>query len=132
MKKPSLFKKISDKDVNNIKYAIKEDKYWKVSENDKRYYFVIILSRGRTPSFRGRFVRVTGFKTVEADDRIAWFCRKYRVGIVDAKEKILVGVLTWSAFKRLIHNGEKIIELIKSHSLPPYINKETATNIIRY
>jgi len=46
MKKPSLFKKISDKDVNNIKYAIKDDKYWKVSENDKRYYFVIILSRG--------------------------------------------------------------------------------------
>ncbi len=130
MKKPSLFKKISDKDVYNITNAIKADKYWKISEKDRQYYYAVILSRGRTPSFKGRFVKVTGFKSVEADDRVAWFCRKYRVGVVDSKENKLICVLTWTAFKKMMHKGDKILELIESKALPPYINDETAEKII--
>ncbi len=129
MKKPSLFKKISNRDVYNITNAMKADKYWKVSETDKRYYYVLILSRGRTPSFKGRFVKVTGFKNVEADDRIAWFCRRYRVGIIDSKGNRLICVLTWSAFKELMHSGDKILELIENGTLPQYINEEAAEEI---
>ncbi|MDP8023670.1 MAG: hypothetical protein ACP5LF_03860 [Nitrososphaeria archaeon] len=130
MKKPSFFNKISDKDVYNITNAIKADKYWKISENDRRYYYAVILSRGRTPSFKGRFVKVTGFKAVEADDRVAWFCRKYRVGIVDAREKKLICVLTWTAFKKLMHEGDRILKLVLDSKLPPYINEKIAEKLI--
>lgn len=130
MKKPSLFKKVSSKDAYNITNAIKADKYWKISEKDRRYYYAVILSRGRTPSFRGRFVKVTGFKKVEADDRVAWFCRRYRIGIVDSKENELICVLTWTAFKKLMKQGDKVLGLIESKKLPIYINDEEAEKII--
>ncbi len=131
MKKPSAFNRLSERDKADLINAIKDDKYWKVSEGDKRYYFAVILTRGRTPSYRGRYVKVTGFKTVEADDRVAWFCRRYRVGVVDYKSRKLLGVLTWKAFKKLIKRGDLIVGLINSGSLPPYINEKAADELLK-
>lgn len=122
-KRPSIYNELRRRDLENLLEAIRHDKYWRVYPGDSRFFYTVILSRARTPSPRGRLVRVTGFGQLVAAGEAARFCRKYRVGIVDSRARALISVLTWRAFSWIMRNcASGIYAKLSSGSLPSYIN----------
>lgn len=94
--------------------------------------YSIALSRARTPARNGRYVRATGVGQVVAGERTRWFCRKYRVLLIDNRKGEVISVFTWNAFKIALKEGEKIIaQLIQTGSLPPYVNYKTIKNLMK-
>ncbi|MEM3322377.1 MAG: hypothetical protein QXY02_05435, partial [Conexivisphaerales archaeon] len=104
---------------------------WKVSEGGKGLIFAVALDRARTPAFKGRYVKVTGFGRVVARDQVAKFCRKYRILLVDTKRMEVVSVLTWNAFRRLMgKHGEHITTLVNQGKMPCYVNESNLNLVI--
>lgn len=131
--RPSIYGELKRRELENLIEAIKHNKYWRVQPRDNRFFYAVILSRARTPSSRGRLVRVTGFGQLTALGAVAAFCRRYRVGVVDSKEGIVLAVLTWRAFSWAMRNCQSEIYLrLVTGSLPAYINikgiKEICSN----
>ena len=132
MPEPSIRKHITSRDWYEIREAIRADKYWNFTENIKGIVYAIALSRARTPANGGRYVKAAGVGQVIAGERQRWFCRKYRVLLVDLRSKTVISVLTWSAFKIAIREGkEKMVNLLYSGALPPYINFKTMKRLLR-
>jgi len=132
MRSPSIKEHISEKDWYNIKEAIRNDKYWNLAEKNDNIVYSIALSRARTPARNGRYVRATGVGQVVAGERTRWFCRKYRVLLIDTRKGEVISVLTWDAFKLAIKEGEKIIaQLIQAGSLPSYVNYKTIKDLMK-
>ncbi|MGC8662135.1 MAG: hypothetical protein ACP5TZ_06520 [Nitrososphaeria archaeon] len=123
MHHPSIKDHISSKDWYDIKEAIKADKYWNLAEGIDYIVYALALSRARTPAKSGRYVRATGIGQVIAGEEQYWFCRKYRVLLINVRNKTVISVLTWNAFKIAIKEGEKVIvRLVQSGTVPPYVN----------
>ncbi|MBC7092191.1 MAG: hypothetical protein H5T50_09855 [Nitrososphaeria archaeon] len=117
---PSLFKKLSRKDIENIREAIKAKKYWKM---DKTKIYTIILSRARIKVKDNFLVKTVSNGKVEVLPQPAKYCRKYRILVFDREKNVGLSVLTWNAFTEIMKNYNKLIlELSNSGLLPPYIN----------
>lgn len=131
MHHPSIKDRISSKDWYDIKEAIKADKYWNLADGIDIIVYALALSRARTPAKGGKYVRATGIGQVIAGEEQSWFCRKYRVLLINVKDKTVISVLTWNAFKIAIKGGGKIIvQLIQSGTIPPYVNYKIMKSIM--
>ncbi len=129
-RRPSIYGELKQRELENLLEAIRHDKYWRVSPGDDRLFYAVILTRARTPSSRGRLVRVTGFGQVVASGMAAAFCRRYRVGVIDSKDGRLVAVLTWRAFSWIMRNcPEAVYAGLVSGSAPSYLNVMQAKSL---
>ncbi len=132
MPEPSIREHITSKDWHEIKEAIRANKYWNFTESINSVVYALALSRARTPAKEGRYVKATGVGQVIAGDKQYWFCRKYRVLLVDLRARTVISVLTWNAFKIAIRDGEQVmVKLLQSGTLPPYINYKTMKRILK-
>jgi len=133
MPEPSIRKHITSRDWYEIREAIRANKYWNFTENTKSIVYALALSRARTPANGGRYVKTAGVGQVIAGERQRWFCRKYRVLLVDLRSKTVISVLTWNAFKIAIRDGKGVmVNLLYSGALPPYINYKTMKKLLKY
>lgn len=132
--KGSIFRSLTRREAEDLINAVKYDKYWKVSPQDKDFIFVVALSRARVKSRRGLYAKATYVKRVEVVREAAKFCRKWRVLLVDRKRMLAVSVLTWKTFNKIISRGmAPIISFILLHSNPPpYINENILSKILEY
>ncbi len=133
MHDPSIKEHITSKDWYEIREAIKANKYWKFTEKINYIVYALSLSRARTPAKEGRYVKATGIGQVVAGDKQYWFCRKYRILLIDLRTRTVISVLTWNAFKIAIKDGEQImVTLLQGGALPPYINYKIMKRILKY
>ncbi|MGC8911502.1 MAG: hypothetical protein ACP5K8_05465 [Nitrososphaeria archaeon] len=120
---PSLFKKLSTKDIENIREAIKAKKYWKMDETK---IYTIVLSRARIRVKDNFLVKTVSNGKVEVLPQAAKYCRKYRILIFDREKNVGLSVITWNAFTEIMKKYNTLIsELSNSSLLPPYINMRT-------
>lgn len=120
---PSLFKRLSKKDIENIREAIKAKKYWKL-DNTKIY--TVILTRARIKVKDKFLVKTASHEKVEVLPRSAKYCRKYRILIYDTQKNLGLSVLTWNAFTEIMKKYSTLILLLSNSGLlPSYINMRT-------
>ena len=128
---PSIKDHISGRDWYDIREAIRANKYWNLTEETNYIVYALALSRARTPAKNGKYVRATGIGQVIAGNKQYWFCRKYRVLLINKMDRTVISVLTWNAFKVAIKEGEKVMaHMIQSGSIPPYINYKMIKSLI--
>ncbi|MCL4344077.1 MAG: hypothetical protein JRN26_05100 [Nitrososphaerota archaeon] len=128
---PSIKDHISSRDWYDIREAIRANKYWNLTEETNYIVYALALSRARTPAKNGKYVRATGIGQVIAGNKQYWFCRKYRVLLINKMDRTVISVLTWNAFKVAIKEGEKVmVHMIQSDSIPPYINYKMIKSLI--
>jgi hypothetical protein len=130
--KGSLFRSLARKEAEDLMNAVKHDKYWKVSPEDKDFIFVVALSRARVKSRRGMYAKATHVKRVEVIKEAAGFCRRWRVLLVDKRRMLAVSVLTWRAFNKIVSKGMGyVIRFILLHgTFPPYINEKVLSKML--
>ncbi|MEM2506292.1 MAG: hypothetical protein QXF61_04530 [Nitrososphaeria archaeon] len=117
---PSLFKKLSQKDIENIREAIKAKKYWKLDETK---IYTLILSRARIKVRDSFLVKTASHGKVEVSPNAAKYCRRYRILIYDVQKNLGLSVLTWNAFTEIMKKySVLILELSNSGCIPSYIN----------
>ncbi|MGB9727715.1 MAG: hypothetical protein ACPLZF_04830 [Nitrososphaeria archaeon] len=118
-----MFKKLSTKDIENIREAIKAKKYWKMDETK---IYTIVLSRARIRVKDNFLVKTVSNGKVEVLPQAAKYCRKYRILIFDREKNVGLSVITWNAFTEIMKKYNTLIsELSNSSLLPPYINMRT-------
>jgi len=119
----SLFRRLAEKDVENIREAVKAKKYWKL---DGEKVYTISLSRARIRVGKVHVVRTASHGKVNVLPEPAKYCRKYRILVLDTRENVVKSVLTWTAFTEVMRkHSEMILRLAESNMLPPYINIRT-------
>jgi len=120
---PSLFRRLAEKDVENIREAVKAKKYWKL---DGEKIYTIALSRARIRIGNMHIVRTASHGKVNVLREPAKYCRKYRILVLDTRDNVVKSVLTWAAFTEVMKKySEMILRLAESDMLPPYINIRT-------
>ncbi|MBO3800151.1 MAG: hypothetical protein FGF52_03765 [Candidatus Brockarchaeota archaeon] len=130
--KGSIFRSLTRKEAEDLINAVKHDKYWKVSPEDRDFIFVVVLSRARIKSRRGMYAKATHFRRIEVVKEAARFCRRWRILLVDKRRMLAVSVLTWRAFNKIVSKRVgPIVRFILLHStLPPYINEKALSKIL--
>lgn len=119
----SLFKQLSQKDIENIREAIKGKKYWKL---DDTKIYTLLLSRARIKVRENFLVKTSSHGKVEVLTKPAKYCRRYRILIYDTQKNLGLSVLTWNAFTEIMKKYTTLIlELSNSGRLPTYINMKT-------
>jgi hypothetical protein len=128
----SIFKFLTRREAEDLINAVRDDKYWKVSPENKDFIFVVALSRARIRSRRGMYAKATHVKRVEVIKEAAGFCRRWRVLLVDKRRMLAVSVLTWRAFNKIVSKGmEYVIRFILLHgTFPPYINEKVLSKML--
>lgn len=120
---PSLFKKLSRKDIENIREAIKAKKYWKLDETK---IYTLVLSRARIKIKDNFLVKTASHGKVEVLPQPARYCRRYRILVYDTQKNLGLSVLTWNAFTEVMKKyNSLILELLNADLLPPYLNTRT-------
>lgn len=120
---PSLFRRLAEKDVENIREAVKAKKYWKL---DGEKIYTIALSRARIRIGNMHIVRTASHGKVNVLREPAKYCRKYRILVLDTRDNVVKSVLTWAAFTEVMKKySEMILRLAESDMLPAYINIRT-------
>ncbi|MCX8189012.1 MAG: hypothetical protein N3F64_04820 [Nitrososphaeria archaeon] len=119
----SLFKRISQKDIENIREAIKAKKYWKL---DDTKIYTVILSRARIKVKDNFLVKTSSHGRVEVLPKPAKYCRRYRILIYDVQKNLGLSVVTWNVFTKIMKKyNSLILALSNSGLLPSYINMRT-------
>ena len=120
---PSLFRRLAEKDVENILEAVKAKKYWKL---DGEKIYTIALSRARIRVGNMHVVRTASHGKVNVLPEPAKYCRKYRILVMDTRANVVKSILTWTAFTEVMKKySEMILRLAESDMLPAYINIRT-------
>jgi len=131
-RKPKIMERISLKDRENLVGAIKGNKYWDVSKEDKKYAYVVALTRARERSPIGFYAKATGFGKVQVIKDAAKYCRKYRILVLDSKELVAYSVFTWTAFTLAVKKYSKQIrKLLEENKLPCYVNIKILKKLMR-
>jgi hypothetical protein len=129
---PSIFKKIPEQERSALLEAIKGRKYWKVSEDNRNYAYTVALSRARIASPAGYYVMTSAFGRIQVPVEVSKYCRRYRVLLVDLKNRLGICVLTWMAFERIMRTHSRLVEWTAVDGmLPAYINSQTLRTLER-
>ncbi len=99
----------TNKDIEDLVNAIKEDKYWNALPNYKDALYVIALTRARIKVNKANVVKVTHFGKILVDQGIAKFCSRSKVLLVmkDNSHYRARYVITWPAFLNIMRSDSE-------------------------
>jgi len=99
----------TNKEIEDLVNAIKEDKYWNALPNYKDALYVIALTRARIRVNKANVVKVTHFGKILVDQSIAKFCSRGKVLLVvkDNSHYRAKYVITWPAFLNVMRGNSE-------------------------
>ena len=99
----------TNKDIEDLVNAIKEDKYWNALPNYKDALYVIALTRARIKVNKANVVKVTHFGKILVDQSIAKFCSRSKILLVmkDNSHYRARYVITWPAFLNIMRSDSE-------------------------
>ncbi len=99
----------TNKEIEDLVNAIKEDKYWNAIPNYKDALYVIALTRARIRVNKANVVKVTHFGKILVDQDIAKFCSRSKVLLVvkDNSHYRAKHVITWPAFLNVMRGNSE-------------------------
>jgi len=110
----------TNKEIEDLVNAIKEDKYWNALPNYKDALYVVALTRARIKVNKANVVRVTHFGKILADQGIAKFCSRGKILLVvkDNSHYRAKYVITWPAFLNIMRGNSELFynALIRSNT----------------
>lgn len=94
----------SNKEIMDLVYAIKENKYWNVLPNEKDAIYVVALTRARIKANSDNIVRVTHLDKILVDRSIAKLCSRGKVLLAFKENSHYKAhyVITWPAFLNIM------------------------------
>jgi len=99
----------TNKEIEDLVNAIKEDKYWNALPNYKDALYVVALTRARIKVNKANVVKVTHFGKILVDQSIAKFCSRGKILLVvrDNSHYRARFVITWPAFLNIMRGDSE-------------------------
>jgi len=99
----------TNKEIEDLVNAIKEDKYWNALPNYKDALYVVALTRARIRVNKANVVKVTHFGKILVDQGIAKFCSRGKILLVvrDNSHYRARYVITWPAFLNIMRGNSE-------------------------
>lgn len=100
----------TNKEIEDLVNAIKEDKYWNALPNYKDALYVVALTRARIRVNKANVVKVTHFGKILVDQDIAKFCSRGKILLVvrDNSHYRARYVITWPAFLNIMRGNSEL------------------------
>lgn len=100
----------TNKEIEDLVNAIREDKYWNALPNYKDALYVVALTRARIRVNKANVARVTHFGKILVDQSIAKFCSRGKILLVvkDNSHYRARYVITWPAFLNIMRGNSEL------------------------
>jgi hypothetical protein len=99
----------TNKEIEDLVNAVKEDKYWNALPNYKDSLYVVALTRARIKANKANVVKVTHFGKILVDQDIAKFCSRGKILLLvrnDSRYRAKY-VITWPAFLNIMRGNSE-------------------------
>lgn len=100
----------TNKEIEDLVNAIKEDKYWNALPNYKDALYVVALTRARIRVNKANVVKVTHFGKILVDQGIAKFCSRGKILLAVRSNSHYRAryVITWPAFLNIMRGNSEL------------------------
>jgi hypothetical protein len=123
----------TNKEIEDLVNAIKEDKYWNALPNYKDALYVVALTRARIKVNKANVVKVTHFGKILVDQSIAKFCSRGKILLVvrDNSHYRARYVITWPAFLNIMRgNSESFYNVLISSNTKELVGVKQAKEMM--
>ena len=123
----------TNKEIEDLVNAIREDKYWNALPNYKDALYVVALTRARIRVNKANVVKVTHFGKILVDQGIAKFCSRGKILLVvrDNSHYRARYVITWPAFLNIMRgNSESFYNALISSNTKELIGVKQAKEMM--
>jgi hypothetical protein len=99
----------TNKEIEDLVNAVREDKYWNALPNYKDSLYVVSLTRARIKANKANVVKVTHFGKILVDQDIAKFCSRGKILLLVRNESHYRAkyVITWPAFLNIMRGNSE-------------------------
>ena len=99
----------TNKEIEDLVNAIREDKYWNALPNYKDALYVVALTRARIKANKANVVKVTHFSKILVDQDIAKFCSRGKILLLVRNDSHYRAkyIITWPAFLNIMRGNSE-------------------------
>ncbi|MGB9895721.1 MAG: hypothetical protein ACPLN2_07480 [Thermoproteota archaeon] len=109
---------MSEREINDLAEAIKNDKFWYALPGNKQFIFVVALSRARIKREKFYLAKATYLKQIYVPKEIKEFIRRFMIILVERETRKGKVVMSWKTFLSLMKSKRHALPYILSLSVP--------------